>query len=239
MTTVLFWDIDGTLLTTGRAGIFALEEAVNEVIGTQIDLANLNTAGMTDRQIAADILQLAGISPEPEKIDRLLQLYGEYLPASLPRRQGCVLPGVREILDRLQERTDTVSMLLTGNIEAGAKAKLAYYGLDNYFTHGAFSDRAEDRTAIAQQALALARELKGAIEKIYVIGDTPHDIRCGQAIGARVVAVASGSYSVEALKAHQPWWTLSCLPEPTVFMEKIGLEIASGTKVESDRDLYD
>jgi phosphoglycolate phosphatase-like HAD superfamily hydrolase len=228
MTTILFWDIDGTLLTTGRAGIFALEEAANEVIGSQINLAELNTAGMTDRQIAADVLELAGIEPEVEKIDRLLQLYGEYLPANLPRRQGCVLPGVREILDRLQERTDTVSMLLTGNIEAGAKAKLAYYGLDAYFTHGAFSDRAPDRISIAQEASILAREIVGAIvpEKVYVIGDTPHDIRCGQAIGARVVAVASGSYSVEALEAHQPWWTLSCLPEPTVFMQKIGLEIA-------------
>jgi phosphoglycolate phosphatase-like HAD superfamily hydrolase len=226
MTTVLFWDIDGTLLTTGRAGIFALEDAASEIIGKPIDLSHLKTAGMTDREIAAEILELGGVTPDSAKIDRLLQLYGEYLPASLPRRQGYVLQGVREILDRLRQRTDIISLLLTGNIEAGAKAKLAHYGLDAYFTGGAFSDRAENRISIAQQALALAQAMVGAIvpEKIYVIGDTPHDIRCGKAIGARVVAVASGGYSVEALEAHQPWWAVSCLPEPTVFMQKIGLE---------------
>lgn len=225
MTTILFWDIDGTLLTTGRAGIFALEDAASEIIGTQVDLSNLQTAGMTDREIAAEILQLGGVTPEPAKIDRLLKLYGDYLPASLPRRQGYVLKGVREILDCLKQRTDTISLLLTGNIEAGAKAKLSYYGLDSYFSHGAYSDRAQNRISIAQQALALVQEMVGAIapEKCYVIGDTPHDIRCGKAIGARVVAVATGGYSVEALEKCQPWWTISCLPEPTIFMQKIGL----------------
>ena len=225
MTTVLFWDIDGTLLTTGRAGIFALEDAASEVIGKPVDLSNLKTAGMTDREIATEILLLYQVAPEPAKVERLLQLYGKYLPASLPRRQGTVLKGVREILDRLQQRTDTISILLTGNIEAGAKAKLAYYGLHSYFTDGSFADGAEDRIAIARQALALARCKVGEVppEKIYVIGDTPHDIRCGKAIEARVVAVASGSYSVEELEKHQPWWTVSSLPEARVFLPKIGL----------------
>lgn len=226
MTTVLFWDIDGTLLTTGRAGIFALEDAARDVIGKPVDLSNLKTAGMTDREIATEILLMSQVSPEPAKVERLLKLYGRYLPASLPRRRGAVLKGVREILDRLQQRTDTISLLLTGNIEAGAKAKLAYYGLDSYFTDGSFADEAEDRIAIASQALAIARCKVGEVprEKIYVIGDTPHDIRCGKSIEARVVAVASGSYSVEELEKHQPWWTVSSLPEARVFLQKIGLE---------------
>ena len=225
MTTVLFWDIDGTLLTTGRAGIFALEDAASEVIGTKVELSDLETAGLTDREIAATILKLYDATPEPAKVERLLQLYGEYLPASLPRKQGTVLPGVREILDHLHQRTDVISMLLTGNIEAGAKAKLAYYELDGYFTCGAFSDQAENRIAIARQAREIAEAAVGAIapHKLYVIGDTPHDIRCGKAIGARVVAVASGSYDLEELLKYQPWWTLSCLPESTVFLQKIGL----------------
>ena len=236
MTTVLFWDIDGTLLTTGRAGIFALEDAASEVIGTKVELSDLKTAGLTDREIAATILKLYDGTPEPAKVERLLQLYGEYLPASLPRKQGCVLKGVRQILDRLQRRTDVVSMLLTGNIEAGAKAKLSYYGLDSYFSCGAFSDQAEDRIAIARQARAIAEETVSASfassaggmtpPRFYLIGDTPHDIRCGQAIGARVIAVASGSYDLQELERHQPWWTVPCLPETTVFFQKIGL----GTK---------
>ncbi|MGK7895011.1 MAG: HAD family hydrolase [Xenococcus sp. (in: cyanobacteria)] len=226
MTTVLFWDIDGTLLTTGRAGIFALEDAASEVIGTPVDLSNLKTAGMTDREIATEILLLYQVAPEPLKVQRLLQLYGKYLPASLPRKQGAVLKGVREILDCLQQRTDTISLLLTGNIEAGAKAKLSYYGLHSYFTDGSFADDAEDRNAIAHQALAIARCKVGQVppEKTYVIGDTPRDISCGKSIQARVVAVASGSYSVEELETHQPWWTVSSLPEAGVFLQKIGLE---------------
>jgi phosphoglycolate phosphatase-like HAD superfamily hydrolase len=226
MTTVLFWDIDGTLLTTGRAGIFALEDAASEVIGTQVELTALPTAGLTDRQIATNILQAYGVTPGVAKVDRLLQLYGDYLPASLPRRQGYVLQGVREILEQLQPRSDVVSLLLTGNIQAGAQAKLAYYGLDSYFVGGAFSDRTEDRSAIARQALAIAQERVGEIppEKCYVIGDTPHDIHCGQAIRARVVAVASGSYTVEELSHHNPWWTIPSLPEPQSFFQKIGLQ---------------
>jgi phosphoglycolate phosphatase len=229
MTTILFWDIDGTLLTTGRAGIFALEDAASEVIGTKVELSNLKTAGLIDREIATEILQLYQVKPEPTKVDRLLQLYGDYLPASLPRKQGSVLQGVREILEYLQRRTDVVSLLLTGNIEVGARAKLAYYGLDSYFAEGAFSDVAETRSAIAHQALAIAKSKIGEIppEKRYVIGDTPHDIHCGQAIGARVVAVASGSYNLEELEKHQPWWTVPHLPEPTEFLQKLGLAINS------------
>lgn len=225
MTTVLFWDIDGTLLSTGRAGIFALEDAASEIIGTKVDFSNLKTAGMTDRGLAAEILLKYGVSPDPEKIDRLLQLYGEYLPASLPRKQGYVLPGVLEILQELEKRTDVVSFLLTGNLEAGAKAKLTYYGLERYFLGGGFSDVSADRRAIARAALTLAEEMLGVIsaEKVYVIGDTPHDIDCGKAINARVIAIASGNYQLEELAEHEPWLTLPSFPEPGEFLAKIGL----------------
>ncbi|OLT61696.1 HAD family hydrolase [Moorena bouillonii] len=226
MTTVLFWDIDSTLLTTKRAGIFALEEAASEVIGETVSLTNIETAGMTDPIIVANILKQYGLSPEPKLVDQLLKYYVNYLPQSLPRREGYVLEGVIEILDALHDRTDVVSMLLTGNIEAGAQAKLTYYGLADYFSGGGFSDKTETRVDIAQQALAIASEKYGAIpsEKTYVIGDTPHDIHCGKAIGARVIAVASGKYDQKSLEEHQPWWTIPSLPSSTVFMEKIGLK---------------
>lgn len=228
MTTVLFWDIDGTLLTTGRAGIFALQDAASEIVQTQIDLSDLETAGLTDWEIATKILTAHNFLPDTLTVQRLLQRYGEYLPASLPRRQGAVLRGVREILDHLQRRTDVVSMLLTGNIQAGAQAKLAHYGLDGYFTQGAFADQAVDRPTIARQALSMAQATLGDVnpDKLYVIGDTPHDIHCGQVIGARVVAVASGSYSVKQLQEHRPWWVLESLPEPAMFLSKIGLNTA-------------
>jgi phosphoglycolate phosphatase-like HAD superfamily hydrolase len=225
MKTILFWDIDGTLLTTGRAGIFALEDAASEVIGRRVELAGLETAGLTDPQIAMNILEHHGVPADADKVERLLRRYGEELPGSLTRKQGAVLKGVREILDTLHPRTDVHSFLLTGNIEAGAKAKLAHYGLDAYFAQGAFSDQTADRVAIARKALAMAEAVVGGSVSgsVYVIGDTPHDIHCGNAINARVVAVASGSYDLASLVAHQPWWTVPVLPEPHVFLRKIGL----------------
>ncbi|NET42018.1 HAD family hydrolase [Okeania sp. SIO2B3] len=228
MTTILFWDIDGTLLTTGRAGIFALEDAARKIIGKEIDLSQLNTAGATDRLLAAQILELGGITPNDGKIDQLLQVYSEYLPQSLTRKQGAILQGVKEILSHLHpNRNDVISLLLTGNTSVGAKAKLTHYGLNNYFsfTQGGFSDTVADRKAIARQALTSAQELVGEInlEKVYVIGDTPHDISCCQAIGARSIAVATGSYNLEELQQHNPWWAISSLPTPDIFTNKIGL----------------
>ena len=75
MTTILLWDIDGTLLTTARAGVYALEDAASEIVGAQVDLSDMDTAGLTDRQIAINILERYGVTPDPLKIDRLLQRF--------------------------------------------------------------------------------------------------------------------------------------------------------------------
>lgn len=220
---VLCWDIDGTLLTTKRAGVFALEAAAAEITGIPLDLSLLNTAGLTDRQIAADILRLANINLDRALIEQMLSLYAQYLPGSLPKRQGYVLKNVKAILDCLQQRDDVLNLLLTGNIEAGAKAKLTYYGLMDYFQEGGFADNAENRIAIASKAKSIAEEKLGKLssEQIYVIGDTPHDIECGHSIEARVIAVATGTYTLEELEKYQPWWGISQLPEPQAFLSKL------------------
>ena len=222
---VLFWDIDGTLLTTKRAGVFALEAAAAEIIGTPLDLSELNTAGLTDRQIAANILQLAKIKPDNTLTKQMLALYAQYLPENLPKRQGHVLEGVKAILETLQPRKDVINLLLTGNIKAGAIAKLTYYGLMDYFSEGAFADEAENRNAIATEAKSLAEKKIGKLtsDQLYVIGDTPHDIKCGQSINATVIAVATGTYTLAQLEKYHPWWAISVLPEPQVFLSKIGL----------------
>ncbi|ELR99615.1 HAD family hydrolase [Gloeocapsa sp. PCC 73106] len=225
MTTVLCWDIDGTLLNTGRAGIFALEDAAAEVIGKAVDFSQLPTAGLTDRKIAINVLEAAGLEPEASKIEALLELYAKYLPESLPRRQGRVLSGVREILEQLKSRSDVLSILLTGNIYKGAQAKLTHYGLAEYFTHGAFADLNEDRAAIALAAVTIAEEILGEVDRdrCFVIGDTPHDIQCCAAIQGKAIAVATGAYSLSELEAHSPWWAIPNLPEPVVFLEKLQL----------------
>ncbi len=221
--TVLFWDIDGTLLSTGRAGIYAWQDALREEIGREVDLVQFDTAGLPDPVIATRLLHEFGNGSEPAAGLRLLRGYEERLPASLPRRAGRVLPNVREILDSLRPRSDVYSMLLTGNTRAGAKAKLAYYGLDRYFEGGAFSDDTEDRNGIARNALGEARRLLGEIrpDRLYVIGDTPHDVASGKAIEARVVAVATGGYSLSSLQALNPWWAVEQLPDPGTFLTRL------------------
>ena len=220
MTVALFWDIDGTLLTTARAGVFSLEYALEQVSGVLADLNGMATAGMTDYTIAEAALAGVGHSVDEEIVQRFLEVHGRQLPEYLHRREGHVMPGVREILEDLAGRDDVVNLLLTGNIEAGATAKLAHYGLDGYFrAGGAFCVGPGDRAEIARRALPLADG-----SPAFVIGDTPADVECGKAIGARTIAVATGSYSVEVLEAAQPWAAVERLPEPAAFAALVGLK---------------
>lgn len=220
MTTVLLWDIDGTLLTTGRAGVFALEQAAEALCGRPVDLQDMHTAGMTDAAIAGAILADCGVDPTPEHVARFLSIYGAALPAHLPRRQGAVLDGVAAILDDLAGEPGVLSLLLTGNVAAGAAAKLAHYGLDGWLSDGAFCEGLGPRADIARRALALAAERLDAApdpERVFVIGDTPADIACGREVGVRTIGVASGAYDVGALEAAGAWHALPFLPEPAAF----------------------
>jgi phosphoglycolate phosphatase-like HAD superfamily hydrolase len=212
--TVLFWDIDGTLLTTGRAGMFAWNDSVLELTGRDFDLkTEIRTAGMTDYQIAVRTFEAMGLDPDGDLLQRLVRRYEELLPSSLPRKSGYVLPNVREILEHFKDRSDVRSYLLTGNTRGGARAKLTYYGLMDFFADGAFAEDAGDRSSIARRALELARRAAPvADDRVFVIGDTPHDIECAKAIGARTIAVATGGYTLEELKAHTPWLAFPELP---------------------------
>jgi phosphoglycolate phosphatase-like HAD superfamily hydrolase len=224
MTLVLFWDIDGTLLTTGRAGIHAWEEATQEIVGRAVDFSALETAGLTDVEIARKILAAFDREPAPPLLSGLLRRYEELLPLRLPWRAGRVLPGVREVLEFLREQPHVVCLLLTGNTQAGARAKLSYYGLADYFDGGAFADGAPDRPSIARAALSLARvRVREGLrsQQIFVIGDTPHDVHCALGIGARSIAVATGPYTVEELRRHSPWWVIERLPEPRAFLGRL------------------
>jgi phosphoglycolate phosphatase len=228
VTLYLFWDIDGTLLLTARAGIFALEEAAEQALGRRVDLATMLTAGLTDFEIAQEICRAEGVD-DPAAPAALLAAYERLLPERLGWRRGRVLPNVRENLDALAARDDVVNMLLTGNVAGGAEAKLRHYGLWEFFgAGGAFSVEGCDRPAIARRARELAAEHGGEVppgERIVVIGDTPHDIRCGHAIGARTLAVATGpGYDLQALEACDPWAAVAELPEPATLELLLGLD---------------
>ena len=221
--TVLFWDIDGTLLTTARAGVFAWEDAVREFTGRAgFELAQLRIAGMTDYQIAVKTFETLGLEADDVLIRRFVDRYGELLPSSLPRKKGRVLPHVREILEHLRGRSDVSSYLLTGNTRAGATAKLTHYDLIQFFPDGAFAEDTRARSSIASRALALARQAGPvAGDRVFVIGDTPHDIECARAIDARTIAVATGGYTAAELHEHAPWRLFEELPPPDDFVRLI------------------
>ena len=218
---VLCWDIDGTLLTTGEAGRLAWEDAIAEIYGSRLSLSDYRMGGLTDVVIARTLLpRIHGSDQErsraPGEAERLLRRY---------ERRGRVMPGVLELLDDLADRREVMSILLTGNTAAGARAKLSHYALAAYFAWGAFADGTVDRAAIGRQALQRIRQELGSIDGdcFIVIGDTPHDIATGDTIGARTLAVATGTYSLENLAAHDPWWLLPRLPSPKAFRAKLGI----------------
>ena len=186
----------------------------------------MRTAGLTDVEIAVAIAEHLTGQPGGKEAPRLIHRYEDLLPEQLRVGTGGVLPGAREILDDLAERSGVTSVLLTGNTEAGARVKLRHYGLDRYFAAGAFADETTDRIAIAQKGWELVTRLLGTPplrDRSFLIGDTPHDIRCARAIGARAVAVATGAYSAAQLGAHQPWWVIEQLPPPSEFAARLGL----------------
>ena len=144
------------------------------------------------------------------------------LPSTLPSKQGRVLPNVREILESLRGRPDVRSYLLTGNTRAGARAKLTHYDLIQFFPDGAFAEDQRNRASIATARWSWrAGGGPVAADRVFVIGDTPHDIECAVAIDARTIVVATGGYSVEELSAHHPWRVFAELPPPAEFLRLI------------------
>jgi phosphoglycolate phosphatase-like HAD superfamily hydrolase len=223
--TLLLFDIDGTLLTTGGCGERALRLAVRDTFGIEDDLHDIEIAGRTDTGIARQLLRKYGRAETDAEITALLENYLRHLPTLLPEAQGRLLPGVEMLLPLLRRRTDVVLALLTGNLEGGAKHKLSHYGVWDYFEFGAFADDHHERDKLGPFALARVRE-RGytvALSRTFVIGDTPHDISCARAIGACAVAVATGVFRSEHLALHAPDVLLEDLSDPPATLRAFGL----------------
>jgi phosphoglycolate phosphatase len=214
---ICLFDIDGTLLNSGGAGKAAMESGLAAEFGLGRIQQGIPYSGRTDRAIGHDLLRVHGIEPSPVNWQRLQSAYLRHLPSCLKRHHGKVLPGIAALLERLRAHDGTAIGLLTGNIRAGAEAKLGFFGLFHHFQFGGFGDEHLERNDVARDALAAARAYCGqvACERIWVIGDTPLDIRCARAIGARVAAVATGVHSLAELEAEQPDLLLADLSDAT------------------------
>ncbi|MCZ2340266.1 MAG: haloacid dehalogenase-like hydrolase [Bacteroidales bacterium] len=203
MQTVLLFDIDGTLVRTGGAGKLAIESALVEEFSVALTATEIPYSGRTDRAISRDLLVGNGVDPSSANIDRLIAGYLTRLPSALIRQPGHVLPGVCELLDVVQQIGHFRVGLLTGNVRQGAQHKLQHYGLWEHFHFGGFGDTHENRNDVARAALMETEATMGPVDPacVWVIGDTPHDVQCARAIGAKVVAVATGWHPVDELQA--------------------------------------
>ena len=215
MIRLVLFDIDGTLVHTGGAGV----KAFTKVFATEFNIPNgverIRFAGRTDVNLVREFFVMNGIAPSAENFRRFFQPYVFWLDHILAQSRTETCPGICELIEGLRALPQPPLLgLLTGNIRLGAEIKLRHFDLWKEFATGAFADDHEERDQIAHAARRrggrlLQRELRG--DEILVIGDTPLDIRCGRAIGAKVLAVATGGAKLEELKPHQPDWLVKDL----------------------------
>jgi phosphoglycolate phosphatase len=222
---VCLFDIDGTLLSSGGAGKAAMERALDTEFGTVPVSDGVPFAGRTDRAIVRDLFRLHGIEDSTNAWQRFLTSYLRHLPGCLAAHNGKVLPGIAALLSCLQQHDKVAVGLLTGNVRDGARIKLGHYGLDHHFAFGGFGDHHFSREEVAREALhAVRHHLQSPVksEQIWVIGDTPLDVRCARSIGARAVGVATGLHPLEVLAAEQPDILLADLSDPSELLGMVG-----------------
>lgn len=205
--TLLLWDIDGTLIDSGGAGEHGLIDGLRKAFGIEDDFAWLSYFGRTDLWIFRTILEHHGLGATPANLLKYREAYLAGLRDAVVNPRARVLPGVRQLLQAVGTRSDVAQGLLTGNLQTGAGVKLGVHGLDRWFPFGAFADDSEHRNELGPFALRRAAQTLGRpvdAARTWIIGDTPLDIACARAMGARVLAVATGKFTVEDLRAHQP-----------------------------------
>ncbi len=215
MVRLVLFDIDGTLIRTGGAGIKAFARVFAAEFAAHDHFERLKFAGRTDYGIVREFFGFHQIPPTSGRFERFFDHYTFLLDHLLDTVETRICEGVPAFLAQLRALPQPPLLgLLTGNIRLGAEIKLRRANLWDWFETGAFADDHEDRDQIAAVARARGSRVLGrtlAPEEVLVVGDTPLDIRCARAIQARVLAVATGGSTLEELRAHQPDWAVSSL----------------------------
>lgn len=218
MKTLLF-DIDGTLLSTGNAGMKAIAATIEAMFGP-CPIPTVTYHGRTDCAIVGDLMEQIGKSAEDYLVS-FYQAYWQTLPAFMANSDGRLLPGVLDLLQLLSNRSDIAVGLLTGNAAEAARIKLQHFAIDPFFHFGGFGDHHRCRNEVARIALDAAADFVGQnfnSNDVWVIGDTVNDIVCARSIEAKVVVVETGGAQPEELAAANPDYQLPSL-EAEPFLE--------------------
>ncbi len=220
---VLLFDIDGTLVRTAGAGKAAMQGALRSAFGLGDLVDRVPFSGRTDPAIMRDLLAEHGVDVTPGNVRLLADTYLSNLDRCLTELGGEVCPGVRELLDALVKDGRVTLGLVTGNMKRGAERKLAHFGLWDYFgAGGGFGDVHLDRDDVARDAVLSVADYRGrpaGENEVWVIGDTPLDVRCARAVGARAVAVATGWHTLDELHETGADYTVESLADVPGFLK--------------------
>lgn len=224
---LFLFDLDGTLVSTGGAGLRALDRAFLSLARLPRATEGVAVAGRTDPLIVRDIFQTKlRRAPHPKELHDVFAYYLASLEAELQSSDGYrVMEGVAALLEALSARADVFLALGTGNLEPGARLKLAPADLNKYFPVGGFGSDAEERPDVLKAGVLRASSRAGkpfAGADVVVIGDTVHDVSAGKAIGAFTVAVSNGHAAADELKAAGPDLFLSSLRDSSSLLSLAG-----------------
>ena len=222
MSHLFLFDIDLTLIRSSGAGSEAMNRTLAAMIGIDDAFAGVEFSGRTDRAIVREALRNHGRLPDEDDFEPFIREFeSRYVPVLggvLADRGGTVLPGVRETLDAVSALPDVRVGVATGNFRRAAEVKLRHFDLDGYFTDGGYADDAEDRTELVRVAIERMGGAAGGTYRVFVIGDTGHDIRAALENDAVAVAVATGSHSAAALAAAGATHVFSDLTDPELML---------------------
>jgi phosphoglycolate phosphatase-like HAD superfamily hydrolase len=225
-TRLLLFDIDGTLLLSGGAGLRALNQTFEEQFGVSDAFAGIPVAGRTDPLLLTQAAARAHVALDGTTRQRFHDRYCVLLETEIvhPAPRKGLMPGVDTLLRHLHPREELCVSLLTGNFARAAQIKLVHFGLWEFFVCGAYGDDAAERDELVPVALARARQRGVAIESpadVVVIGDTPLDVQCATVSGARSIAVATGSFDEVTLARHGATAVLSDLADQEAFLDAL------------------
>lgn len=222
---LLLFDIDGTLLVSRGSGRKAMQETVRRMTGKrEVTTTGVDFSGRTDPQIIRDVFLHNNFAPEEAdaRLPEALAMYTEAFQDAFDPEMFDILPGVKTLIETLNEIPDVQLSVLTGNLEVTGYLKLSAIGLASYFPFGAFGSDSANRYDLPRIALSRARENTGtsyAGKNVVIIGDTRHDILCGRDLDVFTIAVSTGHYSGEDLSIHSPDVLLEDLSDTDHFVQ--------------------
>jgi len=218
---LILFDIDGTLIDSGGAGVRALDFALKELFAVEDGFHGISMAGKTDPSIMREGLIKHGLSADGN-LEKVMAAYLRHLRQEIQNDRKQIKPGIYEALGKLQSKADLSLGLLTGNIEQGARIKLEPFQLNTYFPTGAFGSDDEDRNMLLPVAVTRYETLFShtiRIEECIVVGDTARDVECAQIYGAACFAVATGPYSVDDLRDAGADYVVEDLSDPAPLLQ--------------------